>query len=1147
MKKKITKIWGVGLVIVLTASLLLMAAPVSAGTLSWGTETIPSDSGKVIQPGTDVFDLAVAGDGTTIYAAAPDASVATLEAVSPNTAAWDDTKQVSGSYSAKLGFTSGDNAYVEFVPETGITMADLATIGDTNFLYHMTGTGNVNMELRFLAPDCIDADDDTSTKRGHADVNVTVATPAIGSWTTEDAVDSTNVWSYFNNPNDGVGGAVPQGEATTLALILAAINADEVMTGDSSLADDWELTRVRLEIGWDSNARTCYIDDVTIDGTTYNLEIGDAGVVGDAGVALSGNIYKSTNAGETWSGLTNPDDSSVGLVAVAPDDEDLVAIVASPRVYVSTNGGSSWGALTAPSSSWDVINDIAISPESAGNHFIALAATGDGAEVWHYEVGAVGAAWKLTSDTMGDFGDEFKSGDTAGAVAFSPNFASDQVMVAVTAKKYVGSTELANVLFQIFSFNKKRWNDDSGISNDYPVNLIDSDDAGDETDAGLDALQSASISLAQDYLGSDDAMRLAFVGLSVSVTGTSGDTSSIQRLDDVDAKVLKEGVQVHSIAFDGTNLVAGRYDGDSATVYRSADPLASSPSVKGSDSLKSPGGVDKVVVAWAGEDVVAGTSGDESAFAVSRDNGKSFNDVSLIDTAIFTLEDVAVSADGSKVYLATDDADGSFSLWRQASSWERVLSLQDVGESSFIVRLAPDDPDVVYVAEEGGSTLYYTTTGGSEKWFSRVCRYTIQDLAVESNSVAYVGCEGARVSKTRNSGFTWGSSESTSLAGGDVATVTSLGEDLLIVGSTKGYVSYSTNGNSSWTKISKVTGSGAAQVTASGLDDGDFIYASTNKAEVEKAIYRWEIGESTSWDKIREEATTTPQKYVPVYGIALQDGALYVLATNELYLTLDPTASTVSWSTKAADDGVEFTATPSALRVSTASSTKLWAIDTVGADLYSYIDTLALATPALVAPAHGAEIAINPVSGSSYDVSFTWERPSKATAYQLQIALDYDFNEIVEDIDKDESGDAIIASTKSTVAYIVGPGGKTDLEYMPETTYYWKVRASEPIYSPWSAIRMFTIGALPEIQPPVQIVIPPAPPAPQLVLPPTPAPVQAPDIIFETPPPPPDIIIPPAPAPPAPITPAFIWAIVIIGAILVIAVVVLIVRTRRVA
>jgi len=64
MKKKIHKIWGLGLVVVLAASLLLSAAPVSAGTLSWGDEDLPDE----LEMGS-ITDLAVFPGGSVIYAA----------------------------------------------------------------------------------------------------------------------------------------------------------------------------------------------------------------------------------------------------------------------------------------------------------------------------------------------------------------------------------------------------------------------------------------------------------------------------------------------------------------------------------------------------------------------------------------------------------------------------------------------------------------------------------------------------------------------------------------------------------------------------------------------------------------------------------------------------------------------------------------------------------------------------------------------------------------------------------------------------------------------------------------------------------------------------------------------------------------------
>jgi len=183
---------------------------------------------------------------------------------------------------------------------------------------------------------------------------------------------------------------------------------------------------------------------------------------------------------------------------------------------------------------------------------------------------------------------------------------------------------------------------------------------------------------------------------------------------------------------------------------------------------------------------------------------------------------------------------------------------------------------------------------------------------------------------------------------------------------------------------------------------------------------------------------------------------------------------------------------------------------------------------------------MNPVSGKANAVALTWERPSKAKIYDVKIALDSGFTEIVRSI-------TTSSTTDDPVSVVVGPDTDYTVAFASETTYYWRVRVNiaGPVKSPYSETRSFTIGTLPEIPvTPVEVVIPPPPvisvpeapsitiTPPEIVLPPAPAP-------------PPEIVIPPAPAPPAPITPVYIWAIIIIGAILVIAVVVLIIRTRR--
>ena len=857
-------------------------------------------------------------------------------------------------------------------------------------------------------------------------------------------------------------------------------------------------------------------------------------------------LWKSTNGGLTWSGITPPSVGDASLVAVAPDDADVVAFADSGNtstIWISINGGTTWGSLGIPAESGGTAiatsNDIAISPSDAGVNYIAVAgveaSTGD-ANIWWFDIGAAAPVWKETNDKAGfclNSLTAFAINDgSAFAVAFSPSFASDKVLTAITANA-------TKVEFQMFSLSTKKWNNAAGYGTSWPITI--KNDTAQITD-----MNAGSIALTPDYLGGDEATRNAFIGAS---DGTDATLGGIIRAKDTSIKTIKDAESVWSVAFDGTNLVAGSKT--DTEIYRTDDPLASTPTFSTASTLKQPGtsGCTNAIVAWRGADVVAGVRGTGSAFAISRDNGKSFNDISLIDTAAATLgalHDVAVSADGSKVFMIAYDANAT-SLWRKASTWERVLSI--AAATGYIVRVAPDDPDAVYMVRTGSTTIYFSNEGGDTKWFTRISRYTIQDLALEGDGdVAYVAVQSTKsVSKTTNAGFTWGSSKSSGI-GGNIHTIASLGEDKVIVGSVDGYVGWSTDANSSWSKVStQLNAAGTTQVTASGLADGDFIYASAlTAAGTASRIERWEIGQSgTTWKNL---AATFVSTNSTAYGVALVEGVLYFQCVEanaddtEVLRTLSPDTSEPSagkWATITSADE-EFSRTPTSLKVS-AGSNKLWAVDSLAPKLYSYTDTLATTGPALAAPGHGADIQINPVSGKSYDVSFTWERPSKANMYHLQIALDYDFDEVVKSITS-------IASTDSVIAHVVGPGGETTAEFMPGTTYYWRARvyANDPKpYSPWSAKREFTVGELPDVTP----VIIQQPPAPIIQVPPAPAiTIQPPEIILPQPEiilPAPQVTLPPAPAPVAPIPAWALYIIIIIGAILVIALIVLILRTRR--
>jgi hypothetical protein len=181
--------------------------------------------------------------------------------------------------------------------------------------------------------------------------------------------------------------------------------------------------------------------------------------------------------------------------------------------------------------------------------------------------------------------------------------------------------------------------------------------------------------------------------------------------------------------------------------------------------------------------------------------------------------------------------------------------------------------------------------------------------------------------------------------------------------------------------------------------------------------------------------------------------------------------------------------------------------------------TTQLAAAALNAPAIIGAVEGGTAAGgwdANINPNFQWGAIANATAYEFQLATDAAFTDLVVD-----------ASGANALGVVTAYKPDVTLDY--NTTYYWRVRAlSTTTNTDWTAATAFTTMAAP--------VVAPEP----VVIEQTPAPV----INIPEAPPAQEIVIPPPPAAEQ-IAPGYIWAIIIIGAVLVIAVIVLIVRTRR--
>jgi hypothetical protein len=208
--------------------------------------------------------------------------------------------------------------------------------------------------------------------------------------------------------------------------------------------------------------------------------------------------------------------------------------------------------------------------------------------------------------------------------------------------------------------------------------------------------------------------------------------------------------------------------------------------------------------------------------------------------------------------------------------------------------------------------------------------------------------------------------------------------------------------------------------------------------------------------------------------------------------------------------GTEVTATATGL---SAGRTYYWRVRAASPVLSRYSETRTFITQ-LSTPAAPPTLA--PVSGAQDVIlmpTFGWGAVTYATSYELELTKDPTF------------GSGIMKRTSPTNALV----WDTPLDY--STAYYWRVRAVTATgSSPW-VTGVFTTMAEPT--PPVVVEpTPPAPPAPEITLE-----VPAPQVT--------EVVIPPPPAPEY-IVPGYIYAIIAIGGVLVIAVIVLIVRTRRV-
>ena len=751
----------------------------------------------------------------------------------------------------------------------------------------------------------------------------------------------------------------------------------------------------------------------------------------------SSTLFKSTDAGRSWSPTGWVQEAIVDIVTVA-DDANLVYYSSLSTIYKSTDAGTSFTPLP-PNPGGAGGNNVEITSIDVtrvnGSSIIAVATRdADDSEYGGVYILDENEPFVRWTDTgIGNY-DVY-------AVAFSPGFAADRQLVAVATDEQ--DTWITTRI------NDTGWGEFIAAA----------------TIAGLSPT-SATVAFPDNHSATSGDYAL-FVAIDTGndggdvflVNGAWASGSSTATDLNIGTTYSLSSVDVTGLAVSGTSLLAGA--ADSAQVYISHDG-----GINWARSSKAPTGQYKTYLLMAPDFTGQGTayavtSGTESAFSYTADGGVTWSQVGLIDARISQngIIDLAVSPtydqDNSLFMLTFDGVYLEHSLWRSQNGgarWERVLTSTQAGNDSIkLVELSPQygsGSQVVFlITTSGGNSAIWKSTDNGDTFTHREAPFSIDTWAVVNDDSLFLGSyDGSHglVYGTINSGFFYSPGAVTgSQPLKSIALSPGYEQDrTLLAGNTNGWVYLSQDNGTSFNPLPPYTISPPLTGNITVTFDPKFssnkvIYAASDSQATtgnRERLYRFIIGQSNTWEDIN---SALPAGSILSQLTASADGTLYTInsqqtdaagrkggmerSLNPAY-PLDPTFETVI---RGLADG----ATLNGLWL---RGSQLWSIDTTNTGLVTYIDSLArpvtLTSPAEAASGVGIE-----------NIDLEWERLEGATEYQWQLGYDADFSTVATGFE--------------------GNTGKSSAR-LPALekarTYYWRVRATQPVLSPWSAQWSFT-------------------------------------------------------------------------------------------
>ncbi len=822
-----------------------------------------------------------------------------------------------------------------------------------------------------------------------------------------------------------------------VSAVLAAIALSSTATA-SPAAVKW--TRVNIPAEGEAGHRVLApgsdVQHLTManDGTLYAYAAG-----------LTDTLYRSNDGGTSWMETGNVQDIIVDI-AVSPHDANTVYYATTSEVYRSGDGGKTFTELPAIPAGVDNKEITSIDVAHMDSNIIAAGTrdtdSGEFGGVYTLNEGNIVSTW--TDTGIGNY-DVY-------AVAFSPDYANDMQLVAA------GTDETDT--FIIFKAGDTDWNAVTGYAR------LNRDNSSSFTPVA--AASSATFAFPDNY-NADPSFGSSVLYVAIDSGAGEGD---VYEIDCTDAPYVSTATDLNigeDYALDNLDVtgldISGEYPliillagaADNSQTYSSTDG-----GISWTESRKEPTGHTTEILiapdfATTGR-AYAATSGTGSALSISRDIGETWNQLSLIDTNITTIVDVAPSpgyAQDNTLFVLTFG--NGHSLWRTrdgGETWERILSgNMDEIDSINRVGLPPEYGSgcrtVFASGESNGSPCVWQSTDDGQNYRCRITcdpvtsnPFGIDAWAIAGEDTFYAaGFDGANgmVYLTTNGGFFY--SERASAGSQSIYSLVLSPayerDGTIMVGNTNGWVYLSSDNGTSFQPVPRditVPPFTDSVIVAfdPGFESNSTVYAASTTADDE--IYRFVIGNDTEWESID---ATLPAGVIISGLTTIPDGTLYAVnfdSDGGMERSLNPTYSlgpTFETVTRGLEDGAT-------LQGLWQSGNQLWSIDTTNTRLMTYYDTLTL-PPVQITPLDGTAGIGSLTDHTVRNINLDWETLEGATGYEWQCDYDTDFSSIPDGFEGTTTGSSVRLPS---------------LE--PATTYYWRVRASSPVPGPWSEKWSFT-------------------------------------------------------------------------------------------